>query len=1184
MANEYLKRTPTSTGNRKVFTWAGWIKRNTASTDTGLFEGNLNFNGSNVFNGLSISDNNIYFQSISGSYNLVWQPSNQLEDVSSWYHIFLSHDSTQSSTEAVKIYVNGTRVNLNLTEYSGSYATYQQNTNWINTSGATQSIGTIDSANYGKQNIFDVFFIDGQALTPDVFGYYKKGDGYISAGSTQATDFKKGQWVPKAPKVIRSVINARGGFGVNGFYLPMNDSSNFGADFHCGPNSIIKLKGENFDEYPQPRNGAPETTDAYVSQLRADPYAANLVLAVPGIALENTNPELITNGTFDTNTTGWTTHANSISSVVNGVLKARSSSGDLHNEFYQNVTTVIGTRYTVSATVRVDPAGSNPAWLWIDGNSVVNSSSTSYVRISYDFTATSTTTKVGISERVNSDTYYDNISLKVAVPVRDYSADIKGSGTNKTLTANGNAGVGYEIPSYYGSALSSAANGGFSFEGSDFAFGSGDFTFEGWFYISSDTSVIRTIFDTRTTDNNQFGLFLGINDNDNLYTYGFPSGTGVTDLGIPAINQWHHVAVERNGSIGTVYLNGVAVSTVNMSSTNYTQSGGTLMRPTAVFGDLYNFYGYIQDVRVYKGVAKYKGGFDVPKPYTPVGIETWRAVPDCTANNFATLNGTSIPSKYTVSNGNLTFTNSTTNWTGWLEGTVGFSTGKYYWETRIDVSTDYHHIGIVGVGITHFNTTDAYFYGVSYQVDGRFYAENNSSFSFQGGVTQSKTIGDIVMLAVDMSSKKMWIGKNGTWFSGDPATGSSAPFDSTRGFNYTHYVPFYDSYGSSGLTINFGQNPTFSENTTSGTFTDSNGKGLFKYEPPSGFLSLCEDNLPTPAISDPGEHFKCVLYTGDGNDGRSITGVGFKPDLVWIKSRNASGYHQLMDSVRGAGIQLYSNATLAEAQGNYLTSFDNDGFSINYNSSGATNDSGTTYTAWCWRAGAGTTSTNTDGSITSVVSVNQDAGFSIVSYTGNSSSPVTIGHGLGKKPSFIIVRNRDLTSTWYCYHSALGATKRISLELTAAAFSGTGLWNNTEPSSTVFTTVSDTATNNNGSKHIAYCWTEIEGFSKFGSYVGNASADGPFVYCGFKPAWVMIKRTDSTGNWVMHDNARNSTNPAKGYLLANSSGIEEAGSDILDFLSNGFKIRNTWTDINASGGTYIFAAFAESPFKTANAK
>jgi hypothetical protein len=330
-----------------------------------------------------------------------------------------------------------------------------------------------------------------------------------------------------------------------------------------------------------------------------------------------------------------------------------------------------------------------------------------------------------------------------------------------------------------------------------------------------------------------------------------------------------------------------------------------------------------------------------------------------------------------------------------------------------------------------------------------------------------------------------------------------------------------------------------------------------------------------------------VLYTGSGSS-RNVVGVGFTPDLVWVKSRTNTEGHIIFDSVRGPEKRLLVMNTAEEAivTTGGVMSFDSDGYSTAQYT--GTNQSGQNYVAWCWRAGAGTTSTNTNGSITSVVSANQDAGFSIVSYTGNNSSPVTIGHGLGKTPAFIIVKNRDVTSTWYCYHKSLGATKRISLESTADAFSGTGLWNSTEPSSTVFTTVSDTATNNNGSKHIAYCWAEIEGYSKFGSYTGNGSTDGPFVFTNGKPAWVMIKRTDSSENWYINDSSRNSSNVTGSSLMPNLDNIEAtiggAFSSTWDMLSNGFKLRDAGAGTNASGGTYIYACWMESPFQTANAK
>jgi hypothetical protein len=341
-----------------------------------------------------------------------------------------------------------------------------------------------------------------------------------------------------------------------------------------------------------------------------------------------------------------------------------------------------------------------------------------------------------------------------------------------------------------------------------------------------------------------------------------------------------------------------------------------------------------------------------------------------------------------------------------------------------------------------------------------------------------------------------------------------------------------------------------------------------------------------------------VLWTGDGNSGRSIVGVGFTPDLVWVKNRTTSGVsHLLYDSVRGTGSGRALSSSLTDAEGisvvygtdagyGYVTGLSFDGFSVNSGSTNANyvNQSNNTYVAWCWRAGAGTTSTNTNGSITSVVSANQDAGFSVVSYTGNGTDPSTIGHGLGKAPGLIIVKGRDNAFNWTVYHKSLTASNFIYLNTTSAAFATSAMWN-TNPTSSVFSVGNQPQNNSSTIRYIAYCWAEIENFSKFGSYVGNGNADGPFVYCGFKPAWVMVKNTTTAGtNWLLWDNARTSNNPSNLYQVPSNSLVDQdTGADI-DFLSNGFKVRNTSVSGNGSGNTIIFAAFAESPFQTANSK
>jgi hypothetical protein len=333
-------------------------------------------------------------------------------------------------------------------------------------------------------------------------------------------------------------------------------------------------------------------------------------------------------------------------------------------------------------------------------------------------------------------------------------------------------------------------------------------------------------------------------------------------------------------------------------------------------------------------------------------------------------------------------------------------------------------------------------------------------------------------------------------------------------------------------------------------------------------------------INKPSDYFNTVLYTGNEST-NAITGVGFQPDFCWIKNRDCSldgtDDHKLWDSVRGATNALISNSTAAEFTQSGLDSFDSDGFTLG--SHVGINRSGDACVAWNWLAG-GTASSNTDGSTTSSVSVNTTAGFSIVSYAGNDTADSTIGHGLGVKPDFIIFKDRTATGRWHTYHSVLGATGHMRLDSTSAFNTATSFMNDTEPTSSVINLGTSAHVNGVSQDHIAYCFAEKKGFSKFGTYTGNGSADGPMVYTGFKPAFVIMKRTDTSASWFMKDNKRDPFNPVE-QTLASDSASSEAGwgtGDDIDLLSNGFKMKDNSTYINASGGTYIYMAFAEHPF------
>ena len=450
----------------------------------------------------------------------------------------------------------------------------------------------------------------------------------------------------------------------------------------------------------------------------------------------------------------------------------------------------------------------------------------------------------------------------------------------------------------------------------------------------------------------------------------------------------------------------------------------------------------------------------------------------------------------------------------------------------------------------------------------------------------SPSQGDIVQFAIDGSNNKVWFGINNTWvLSGDPANGSNEigtiTTNSTVGFDISFIA---QQNSASTLTMNFGQDSSFAGDVTAGGNADGNGFGDFKYTPPTGFLALCSANLSVSSDIDPaqtstdysGTQFNVVTYTGNGSDGHGITGVGFQPDFVWLKKRSASASHQLYDSSRGVGKLLSSDGTGAEATySTVLQSFDSDGFTLG--TSAAINGSSATMVGWCWRANGGVTSSNSDGASTTTVQANTKAGFSIVEFP-NYSSNSTFGHGLSSAPEFITAR---LTggSRWATYHTGLtSAGNYVSLNTDSAQASGS-FFNSTAPTSSVFSLGASFGGSGAG---ICYAWHSVEGYSKFGTYEGNADNDGTFVYTGFRPRLLFIKNSDGQSPWVIYDGARDgynlSTSPKQ--LFWNGTEADHT-SYPADILSNGFKLRTSNATVNASG-TWIYGAWGDVPFKYNN--
>ena len=653
----------------------------------------------------------------------------------------------------------------------------------------------------------------------------------------------------------------------------------------------------------------------------------------------------------------------------------------------------------------------------------------------------------------------------------------------------------------------------------------------------------------------------------------FNSGDTITAEGLtttavfrdPA--AWYHVHVSDNG----LYINGVSYGSVTTTS----------LTNAKLFDD---FDGYAAEVHLQSGTSAYTNfgvtnagtGEWVPKAatagdtylkfanssdfgensgtggaWTASGLTSADQMLDTPTLNAATLNP--LWAGAGLSDGNLVATATGNSYQRAISTFAIDDGGKYACEFQKSSGT-FGYVGLYQLG-NHTATT-----GNNY---GYFYNLGTGEI-----IKNSSVVTDLGTGAANSLMRLEY----------DSATDTLEFFDDG--------VSIYSA--TTGLTgqnsLHFGCAPFGSGTKITATFQGLSGT------PTADFLELTSANLDDPTIADPSAHMQTTLYTGTGSS-LAVTQSGnstFQPDWVWIKGRSGATEHVLTDAVRGVTKELSSNDTGVEetvAQG--LTTFGSAGFTVG--TDGSYNTSSATYVGWQWKAnGAG--SSNTDGSITSTVSNNSTAGFSIGTYTGIGTgpgdAPGTVGHGLGISPGMIIIKDLTAATEWYVWHQGMSnpAQSFIYLNTTGAAQTSTATWNNTAPTSSVFSIGWDTNVNTSGNSYVFYAFAEIPGYSSIGSYTGNSSAtDGPFVYTGFKPAFVMLKRTNSSGAWTIFDNQREGYNVDNDELVANTSAAETT-TDYTDILSNGFKLRSADTDVNASGGTYIYMAFAETPFKTATAR
>ena len=747
-------------------------------------------------------------------------------------------------------------------------------------------------------------------------------------------------------------------------------------------------------------------------------------------------------------------------------------------------------------------------------------------------------------------------------------------------------------------------------------------TWAGWVKncASTATTYPVTFLSARNAGNSGLGelFWVAINNVFTLSGFQIAAGNGAVNYCVTTAfyrdpSSWYHVVIAYDSTQATaanrfkLYVNGLQVTQFDTDNrASITQNSDGAINRTSIphyIGDRTGVYGncYLADIHFIDGQALTPSSFTEvsattgrlePKAYsgpTPTGNSFWLPFSDNSAatattlgkdnfnlgnnwtpnnlsvtagagndslvdtptsygtdtgaggevrGNYATQSRLDSYSTIAIANGNLDIEGTDTAWRT-SRASIGVSSGKWYWEATIISGAG----GNIGIGLgKSADSLDSY--PSHYFVYTAIAASDNN----------------VLGLAFNADSGLLEIYKNGV-----------KTALSVTGLFSGPYFPALIVYGDYG--------------GTRGRFSANFGQRPFAYTAPSGFKALCDTNLPAPVVAKPSTAMDVKLYTGN-TTGQTVSGLEFSPDLVWFKSRSAAYSHQLFDSVRGGTASLISNNTAAEvARPGAITSFNSNGFTIG--DEGGINDTNVAMVAWCFDAGSNTVS-NTQGSITSSVRANPSSGFSIVTWTGTGAVG-TIGHGLGVAPGMVIVKSRSSTDAWYVFHSSLGPTKRVQLNETSAETTGTSVWNSTSPTSTVFSIGSGNP-NSSGVTYVAYCFAPVAGYSSFGSYTGNGSADGPFVYTGFRPRWVMWKSSSVGGSvnydWVIQDTARATRNVIQTTRLSANTANSES-SDVyvpIDILSNGFKMRGTGAEGNGNTNTYIYAAFAESPFAYSRAR
>ena len=824
-----------------------------------------------------------------------------------------------------------------------------------------------------------------------------------------------------------------------------------------------------------------------------------------------------------------------------------------------------------------------------------------------------------------------------------------------TITANGNVTQARAVKKVGDSSIKFDGSGDYLTvpSSSDWDFWNSDFTMECWVRFNN-ISANQVIWyqGGGSAPELRVDFEFGDGDGPNMYQRNTSSPVGFaqgSNTGWSA-DTWYHFALVRNGSSYVMYRDGTSVATLTDATTIMESIDNVGVIGTMYSGGTYSgspFNGYIDEYRI-SNTARYTtsftpsttaftadantlllihsnwtGGFGADSSgnynnFTPTNLVATDQMLDTPTNNWCTLNpifpmGGDSP---TISEGNLKVVTEVGTLTTVLGTMATGATGKWYAEFLVLDSQQRQ-----GVGATSDPTaTDDQDNNIGNLSDSRDFGYTGQNGYFVINTVEDTSYGDafsngdIIAIAINLDDNEVNFYRNNVAQGVKTIIASSAGYvigvtNISTGYNMT-------------MAANYGQDSSFAGEKTAQGNQDANERGDFYYAPPTGFLAVCTSNLPDPEIALPGDNFNTVLYTGDDSSNRAITGVGFAPDLVWVKDRDATYWHQLHDSVRGiAGGPLYSNANNVEDPTYKFDSFDSDGFTTG-SEDNAINTASDSIVVWNWKAGgaptvdnsAGVGATPTAGSVkidgsnlgsalagsiaATRISASTTAGFSIVNFTNNNTAGATIAHGLSQAPEVLITKITDSAYSWYVYHIGMDAAAPedyvMYLDNDSARSNTDETWNDTKPTASVFT-LGDEGSNALGSRDvIAYCFHSVEGYSKMGRYVGNGNADGPFIYTGFRPAYIMIKVAPSWsgGHWHLFDTKRytynETTNTTTTGLVADDTGNDGGGggegAGPIDILSNGFKIRNSNGNDNANGDNVTYTAFAESPFKTSNAR